>query len=130
MQKGHGAADKLLADDVDLEFIDRVVADGGEAGEEDATDATRMLLANNFLGPKRFGKMFLDLKPFRPPRKALEALGLAMKKAVPEDPALKNSTIPAGFTYLGQFIDHDVTRDDTKKFPRPGRCSAPASRYR
>ena len=29
-----------------------------------------------------------------------------------------NQTIPAGFTYLGQFIDHDVTFDPTSSFAR------------
>lgn len=29
-----------------------------------------------------------------------------------DDPSLDNPRIPAGYTYLGQFIDHDVTRDD------------------
>lgn len=40
---------------------------------------------------------------------ALLALGAAMGDAVaPPDPAF-DSNIPAAFTYLGQFIDHDVT---------------------
>jgi hypothetical protein len=40
-----------------------------------------------------------------------------MRESQPEDPALNNSDIPAGFTYLGQFIDHDITRDYTEGFP-------------
>jgi len=118
MQRGHGDADRLLVegfdgvDGMDLDLIDRVVASGGE-GE----DATRMVMVNNFLGPKRFGKMFPDLQPFRPPDQALIDLGRAMRETAPEDPALENTQIPAGFTYLGQFVDHDLTRDETRNFP-------------
>ena len=122
MQTGHGDADALLADNVDLELIDRVVASGG-ATEEAASagvaeEAARMVMVNNFLGPKRFGKMFPDLDAFRPPREALEDLGEAMSDASFGDPALDNLDILAGFTYLGQFIDHDLTRDETRGFPR------------
>ena len=40
---------------------------------------------------------------------ALDALGDAMGEAsMPPDPAM-DSKIPAAFTYLGQFIDHDLT---------------------
>lgn len=116
MQRGHGDAERLLVggiDAVDVEFIDRVVASGGE-GE----DAARMVMVNNFLGPKRFGKMFPDLEPFRPPGEALTNLGNAMRETLPEDPTFNNSDVPAGFTYLGQFIDHDLTRDETRGFPR------------
>ncbi len=40
----------------------------------------------------------------------LDALGLSMREAGPEaaDPA-RDSTIPSAYTYLGQFIDHDIT---------------------
>ena len=36
-----------------------------------------------------------------------------MKDANPGDPAGNNPNIPAGFTYLGQFVDHDITLDLT-----------------
>lgn len=40
----------------------------------------------------------------------LRALGVAMADdAVPGDPPTLDSAIPALFTYLGQFIDHDLT---------------------
>ena len=118
MQRGHGVADRLLVegfdgiDGLDLDLIDRVVASGGE-GE----DAARMVMVNNFLGPKRFGKMFSDLPPLRPPDQAMIDLGRAMREILPEDPALENTEIPAGFTYLGQFVDHDLTQDETRGFP-------------
>jgi hypothetical protein len=31
-----------------------------------------------------------------------------------------NTEVPAGFTYLGQFIDHDITFDPLSKLDRPG----------
>lgn len=37
---------------------------------------------------------------------ALSALGAAMA----EDPSASESTIPAAYTYFGQFIDHDITK--------------------
>src|SRR4028119_882784 len=112
IQKGHGDAERLVVEDVDLRRFDEVVA-SGDLGEE----LTRTVLANNFLGPKRFGKMFPDLEPFRPPDDALRNLGRAMREAAPGDPALNLSSIPAGFTYLGQFVDHDITFDQTVGFP-------------
>jgi hypothetical protein len=112
MRSRHGDAQRLVVDDADLRRFDEAVA-SNEMGE----DTTRLVVANNFLGPKRFGKMFPDLEPFRPPDDALRNLGRAMKEISPEAPALNNSDIPAGFTYLGQFVDHDITFDQTVGFP-------------
>src|SRR4028118_2315933 len=112
MQRGHGEAERLVVADADLKRFDEAVA-GGDLGEE----LTRTILRNNFLGPKRFGKMFPDLEPFRPPDDALRNLGRAMREAAPGDPALNLSSISAGFTYLGQSVDHDITFDQTVGFP-------------
>lgn len=77
----------------------------------------------------RFGRMFRNLPPASWPEDALHALGAAMlappeatdatprlPKAAPETDAIlqddeENSGIAAGYTYLGQFIDHDITFD-------------------
>ena len=77
----------------------------------------------------RFGRMFRDLPPASWPEDALKALGAAMlappeatnttpklPTASPETDAIlqddeENSGIPAGYTYFGQFIDHDLTFD-------------------
>jgi len=112
MQWGHGEAERLVVADADLKRFDEAVA-GGDLGEE----LTRTILRNNFLGPKRFGKMFPDLEPFRPPDDALRNLGQAMREVQTGEPASGDSEIPAGFTYLGQFIDHDITFDQTVGFP-------------
>lgn len=80
-------------------------------------------------GPGRFGRMFRTLEPAVHSQDALLALGRAMTadaegaedkpplpKAAPETPDRlqddeENSGIDAGYTYLGQFIDHDITFD-------------------
>jgi hypothetical protein len=75
--------------------------------------------ANPGVGYGRFGKMF-DLRPaMRLPRAALEAIATAMIKEVLGRPitetesALESPTIPAGYTYFGQFVAHDITFDPT-----------------
>lgn len=56
----------------------------------------------------RFGRMFRqpNLPPYRPKPEGLIALGLDMGER--EDPGL-NHALPAGYVYLGQFIDHDLS---------------------
>ena len=70
----------------------------------------------------RFGRMFPQLPPLFVPDDALAALAEAMRDANPNDPKLDNPDLPAGFTYLGQFIDHDITFDTT---PMPERTVDP-----
>jgi hypothetical protein len=112
MGRTHGEADRLMpADQIDMAAFDAAVMNGGQ-GEEGA----RLAMVNTALGPRRFGRMFPDLPPFRPPDDALTNLGLAMLDPLPQAPA-GDSLIPAGFTYLGQFIDHDLSLDPTAGFP-------------
>lgn len=73
-----------------------------------------------FVPTGKFGRLFPDLRPFTPPEQSLEALGNAMEDEEsgdvqsldPEDPK-NNPDIPAGYTYFGQFVDHDITFDTT-----------------
>ena len=67
----------------------------------------------------RFGQMF-DLQPAaRLPEAGLMDIATAMIKTDPgkgiKDSEMidENPTIPAGYTYFGQFIDHDLTLDTT-----------------
>src|SRR5262245_29196209 len=61
----------------------------------------------------KFGRMFPDLLPLVPPPEHLIELSTAMKDGEPGAAGGNNDAIPAGFTYLGQFIDHDITFDPT-----------------
>lgn len=62
----------------------------------------------------RFGLMFKDTEPFRPPDALLEEMAARMVDATTgAAPELDNPDVPAGFTFLGQFLDHDITLDTT-----------------
>jgi hypothetical protein len=63
----------------------------------------------------RFCRLFPDLEKFQPDDAGLIALGQAL--ADPFMPGSGDSEIPAGFTYLGQFVDHDITFDRTAGLP-------------
>lgn len=81
----------------------------------------------------RFGRLFRNLDPAEYSNAALEALAATMID--PEEPAPAgggggwggqeadpaqgdNPGIPAGYTYLGQFIDHDITFDPASSLLR------------
>src|SRR6184192_2769734 len=69
----------------------------------------------------RFGRMFRNLPPLLPDDKDLEALARQMVEPEPtgeEDTGGDNPDIPAGFTYFGQFVDHDLTFDPTSQLER------------
>lgn len=63
--------------------------------------------------PGKFGRMFPDLPELVVDDDALADLGAAMVDEDPGDTGKDNAEIPAGFTYLGQFVDHDLTLDTT-----------------
>ena len=91
-----------------------------------------------FYDQGRFGRLFPTLPPFaedtRPIREALAELGaaggpmdpgddLSDPVALLTDPARSvdnkdNPMITAGFTFLGQFLDHDMTFDPTSSLAR------------
>jgi hypothetical protein len=68
--------------------------------------------AGQFSGGK-FGRMFADLAPLLPSETSLVALGEAMVEDTTPGVNNNNPHVPAGYTYLGQFIDHDITFDPT-----------------
>lgn len=66
----------------------------------------------------RFGRMFRNLPSFEPTDATIEACLAQMLEAPQEGTPLDNPRIPAGFTYLGQFIDHDLTFDPVSELQR------------
>lgn len=64
----------------------------------------------------RFGRMFGKLPTFQQDEGELRALGAAMIEGGEEDS--DNPDIPAGYTYIGQFIDHDITFDPSSSLQR------------
>lgn len=63
----------------------------------------------------KFCRMFPNLDSFKPERAKLELLGEAMADVSAIGMASDNppdSPIPAGFTYFGQFVDHDISRTE------------------
>ena len=67
----------------------------------------------------RFGRMF-RLPPFIPTAERIQEIADLMTEAddAVDDATLDNPTIPAGYTYLGQFIDHDITFDPVSSLTR------------
>ena len=88
-----------------------VSPDGAEvAMPMTAARAARMAKIGGAKGQGFFDRMF-NLPPLVATDNDLEALAVAMVDLSPNSPALDNQTVPAGFTYLGQFIDHDISLD-------------------
>jgi hypothetical protein len=73
-----------------------------------------VLPSSSFTGG-RFGRMFRHLPVFEHQPEALGAL--AMRMTAPGQPK-ENPDIPSGYTYLGQFIDHDITFDPVSSLQR------------
>jgi len=61
----------------------------------------------------KFGRMFPRLSTFTPSIESLTELGEAMNDVDSSSTEGDNEKVPAGYTYLGQFIDHDITFDTT-----------------
>ena len=72
----------------------------------------------------RFGRMFRRLPVFDHQPESLIALAKVMiqeaepDKGLTEEDEDQNPTIPSGYTYLGQFIDHDITFDPASSLER------------
>jgi hypothetical protein len=76
---------------------------------------TRQLLdsLSGHKDPGMFGRMFPRLEPLRVTDAKLQALAEAMVDSSPGSTDGNNDDIPSGFTYLGQFVDHDISLDLT-----------------
>ena len=74
------------------------------------------LTSKDPLAEGRFGAMFKRLPAFAPRDDLLVSLAKTMveDQTVPDDQHLNTSPrLFAGFTFIGQFIDHDITFDNT-----------------
>jgi hypothetical protein len=74
------------------------------------------LTSKNRLAEGRFGTMFKQLPAYAPPDELLTSLAQTMveDQTPPDDKHLNTSPVLfAGFTFIGQFIDHDITLDTT-----------------
>ena len=89
----------------------KVTPGHGVAGRHPTREVLDALTGNR--DPGMFGRMFPKLPPLSVNDSKLKALSEAMLDADPADAAKDNAKIPAGFTYLGQFVDHDITLDLT-----------------
>jgi hypothetical protein len=75
-----------------------------------------LLTSKDRLAEGRFGLMFKRLPAFAPRDDLLTGLARSMveDQTVPDDQHLNTSPrLFAGFTFIGQFIDHDITFDNT-----------------
>ena len=92
------------------------------------------LTTKNRLAEGRFGTMFKKLPAFAPRDDLLDGLARTMveDQTVADDNHLNTSPhLFAGFTFIGQFIDHDITFDNTPlshSRPTPMRPSTSARR--
>jgi heme peroxidase len=72
------------------------------------------LTSKNRLAEGRFGLMFKRLPAYAPPDNLLTGLAQTMVEPDTSDSFLNtNPRLFAGFTFIGQFIDHDITLDTT-----------------
>jgi hypothetical protein len=66
----------------------------------------------------RFGRMF-RLPPFIPSEARIAEIAATMAEGpTGGDPTFDNPDIPSGYTYFGQFVDHDLTFDPVSSLTR------------
>jgi hypothetical protein len=83
----------------------------GKAGRHPTRTFLDTLSVND--DPGMFGRMFPNLTPLAVDDAPLQELAAAMLDPDPAATTGDNKNVPAGFTYLGQFVDHDITLDLT-----------------
>lgn len=84
---------------------------GKERKDDQVTPPQSSLIAG------RFGRMFRNLPSFEPSDESIKKYVDHLLRS-PEGSTLDNDRTPAGFTYLGQFIDHDLTFDPVSSLDR------------
>ena len=89
----------------------KVTPGHGVAGRHPTRQLLDALSGNR--DPGMFGRMFPKLPPLKVRDSKLEALAEAMLDTNPGGAEGNNTNMPAGYTYFGQFVDHDITLDLT-----------------
>jgi hypothetical protein len=107
----------------------RVGAAEGGSGLHGVELRGMYLTSKDRLAEGRFGTMFKRLPAYAPSDDLLTGLASTMveDQTVPDDTHLNTSPrLFAGFTFIGQFIDHDITFDTT---PLDLQLADPDARY-
>jgi hypothetical protein len=97
------------------EHRDRFDLDGGGLGRH-GSPGPRGQVARPAARDSRFGRLFPDLPANDPGDQVIDRLAALMMAQA--GTSLQTLHLPAGYTYLGQFIDHDVTFDPTSRLQR------------
>ncbi|PIB23282.1 hypothetical protein BFP76_09745 [Amylibacter kogurei] len=84
-----------------------------------------ILLPHSSLYQGLFGRMFRSLPAWTPTETnepdiiaGLQNFANTAMSEAPDDPLGDNVNMPAGYTYFGQFVDHDITFDPTSSLQR------------
>lgn len=85
---------------------------GKERKDDQVTPPQSSLIAG------RFGRMFRNLPSFEPSDESIKKYVDHLLRPLEEGHNPDNDRTPAGFTYLGQFIDHDLTFDPVSSLDR------------
>jgi len=103
---GRDTAQFIIDEERFVEALD--VPGGFTSAEAFGFMLTRNVPPAGTFGDFRYGRMFRQpkLPSYRPAREGLIELGLDMRERT--NPG-SNPSLPAGYVYLGQFIDHDLS---------------------
>ena len=77
-----------------------------------------MSVPHGAIPTQSFNKTFPNLAPLVATQADLDLLAKTMLDVNARGP-LTGSSLPAGYTYFGQFIDHDLTFDNTSSLTAP-----------
>jgi hypothetical protein len=94
---------------------DRFDLDGGGLGRH-GSPGPRGQVARPAARDSRFGRLLPDLPASDPGDRVIDRLTALMLARA--GTSLQTERLPAGYTYLGQFIDHDITFDPTSSLQR------------
>ena len=115
---GHGFVSRQVFAEKAIEQVAMAAKTAAAPGAKKAkAGAAAAIVPGGKLGAGFFDFMFKNLPAFTASDADLDTLAKAMKDPAPVDQPNPdphdNKKIPSGFTYLGQFVDHDITLDMT-----------------